>query len=92
MYIFRDLIARFEREETHLLVLRVMVCLIIVYDHVHPNGAFLRTSNVDLKGCIRVLKDQPAKKSESLLNALRYTTRHLNDDSTPKHIKTLLAP
>jgi len=46
---------------------------------------------VDVKGCVRVLKEQPASRSEGLLNALRYTTKHLNDDSTPKTFKTLLA-
>ncbi|XP_063885066.1 CYFIP-related Rac1 interactor B-like [Scylla paramamosain] len=86
-----ELIARFRREETHLFILRVMVALIILYDHVHPTGAFARASTIDVKGCVKVLKDQPASSSENLLNALRYTTKHLNDDSTPKHIRSLLA-
>ncbi|XP_050714008.1 CYFIP-related Rac1 interactor B-like isoform X2 [Eriocheir sinensis] len=86
-----DLIARFRREETQLFILRVMVALIILYDHVHPVGAFVKASTVDVKGCVKVLKDQPASSSENLLNALRYTTKHLNDDNTPKHIKSLLA-
>lgn len=86
-----QLIARFRREETQLFILRVMVALIILYDHVHPIGAFVKASNVDVKGCVKVLKDQPASSSENLLNALRYTTKHLNDDNTPKQIKTLLA-
>ncbi|KAF2367128.1 Protein of unknown function DUF1394 [Trinorchestia longiramus] len=86
-----DLIARFKHEETQLFILRVMVALVILYDHVHPVGAFAKTSHVDVKGCIRVLKEQPASSSENLLNALRYTTKHLNDDTTPKHIRTLLA-
>lgn len=86
-----DLIARFRREETQLFILRVMVALVILYDHVHPVGAFVKASNIDVKGCVRVLKEQPASSSENLLNALRYTTKHLNDDSTPKQIRTLLA-
>ncbi|ROT73203.1 CYFIP-related Rac1 interactor B [Penaeus vannamei] len=86
-----DLIARFRREETQLFILRVMVALIILYDHVHPHGAFVKASNVDVKGCVKVLKDQPASSSENLLNALRYTTKHLNDENTPKQIKTLLS-
>lgn len=52
-------------------VLRVMVGLVILYDHVHPVGAFVKASDVDVKGCVRVLRDQPASQSESLLNALR---------------------
>ncbi|XP_076042591.1 CYFIP-related Rac1 interactor B [Oratosquilla oratoria] len=86
-----ELIARFRREETQLFILRVMVALVILYDHVHPVGAFVKAANVDVKGCVKVLRDQPASSSENLLNALRYTTKHLNDDNTPKQIKTLLA-
>uniref|UniRef100_A0A2P2HY84 Protein FAM49B-like n=1 Tax=Hirondellea gigas TaxID=1518452 RepID=A0A2P2HY84_9CRUS len=86
-----ELIARFRREETQLFILRVMVALVILYDHVHPVGAFAKASTVDVKGCVKVLKEQPASSSENLLNALRYTTKHLNDDSTPKHIRTLLS-
>jgi hypothetical protein len=36
------------REETYLFVLRVMVGLVILYDHVHPVGAFQKSSNVDV--------------------------------------------
>jgi len=86
-----DFIRRIQNEETVLFVLRVMVGLIILYDHVHPVGAFAKNSHVDIKGCIKVLKEQPTSNAEGLLNALRYTTRHLNDESTPKHIRSLLA-
>lgn len=40
---------------------------------------------------MKLLKDQPPCKSEGLLNALRYTTKHLNEENTPKNIKNLLA-
>uniref|UniRef100_T1JF15 CYRIA/CYRIB Rac1 binding domain-containing protein n=1 Tax=Strigamia maritima TaxID=126957 RepID=T1JF15_STRMM len=66
-----EFLQRFKNEETVLFVLRVMVGLIILYDHVHPVGAFARNSHVDIKGCIKVLKEQPAPNAEGLLNALR---------------------
>ncbi|KAJ7991856.1 hypothetical protein DPEC_G00288200 [Dallia pectoralis] len=81
---------RFTNTETMLFCMRVMVGVIILYDHVHPVGAFAKTSKIDMKGCIKVLKDQPSNSVEGLLNALRYTTRHLNDDSTSKQIRALL--
>eukprot|EP00058_Branchiostoma_floridae_P024414 XP_002609904.1 hypothetical protein BRAFLDRAFT_90713 [Branchiostoma floridae] len=87
----REYYQRFENEETILFCLRVMVGVIILYDHVHPVGAFAKKSGIDMKGCIKVLRDQPASKVEGLLNALRYTTKHLNDESTPKNIRALLA-
>lgn len=49
IYLFSDLINRFVREETYLFVLRVMVGLVILYDHVHPVGAFQKSSNMDVK-------------------------------------------
>lgn len=82
---------KFSNDETTLFCLRVMVGVIILYDHVHPIGAFCKSSSIDMKSSIKVLKDQPCGKVEGLLNALRYTTKHLNDESTPKGIKTLLA-
>ncbi|KAG5676777.1 hypothetical protein PVAND_006586 [Polypedilum vanderplanki] len=85
------LLSQIEREETHLLVLRVMVGLVILYDHVHPDGVFVRSSHVDVKGCVKLLQAQPPIKAEPLLNALRYTTKHLNEENTPKNIKNLLA-
>uniref|UniRef100_A0A3Q2PMW1 Family with sequence similarity 49 member Ba n=1 Tax=Fundulus heteroclitus TaxID=8078 RepID=A0A3Q2PMW1_FUNHE len=65
---------RFASEETVLFCLRVMVGVIILYDHVHPAGAFVKTSNIDMKGCIKVLKEQPPSSVEGLLNALRWGT------------------
>ncbi|KAM4605657.1 CYFIP-related Rac1 interactor B isoform 2-T2 [Polymixia lowei] len=82
--------SRFASEETVMFCLRVMVGVIILYDYVHPAGAFVKTSKIDMKGCIRVLKEQPASSVEGLLNALRYTTKHLNDETTSKQIKNML--
>ena len=42
--------ARFQQKDTVLFVLRVMVGAIILYDHVHPVGAFYRKSNIDVCG------------------------------------------
>uniref|UniRef100_UPI00358FCE18 CYFIP-related Rac1 interactor B-like isoform X2 n=1 Tax=Myxine glutinosa TaxID=7769 RepID=UPI00358FCE18 len=81
---------RFASPETESFCLRVMVGVIILYDHVHPVGAFARTSKIDMKGCIRVLKEQPAANVEALMNALRYTTRHINDESSCKQIRSML--
>ena len=68
-----------------------MVGVIILFDHVHPTGAFVRNAQIDVRGSIRILRDQPPSAAEGLLNAIRYNTRHLNDDTTPKNIKSLLA-
>ncbi|XP_036405346.1 protein FAM49A isoform X1 [Megalops cyprinoides] len=82
--------SRFNSEDTLLFCMRVMVGVIILYDHVHPAGAFTKSSKIDMKGCIKVLKDQPADNVEGLLNALKFTTKHLNDETTPKAIRAML--
>ncbi|XP_063675716.1 CYFIP-related Rac1 interactor B-like isoform X2 [Bolinopsis microptera] len=86
-----QIVARFQQKETTLFVLRVMVGAIILYDHVHPVGAFYRKSNIDIKSSIKLLKDQPPNTVETLLNALRYSTVHANDEETPSVVKKLLA-
>uniref|UniRef100_A0A8C8FSS7 CYRIA/CYRIB Rac1 binding domain-containing protein n=1 Tax=Oncorhynchus tshawytscha TaxID=74940 RepID=A0A8C8FSS7_ONCTS len=82
--------SRFASEDTVSFCLRVMVGVIILYDYVHPAGAFVKSSKIEMKGCIKVLKDQPQSSVEGLLNALRYTTKHLNDETTSKQIKNML--
>ncbi|KAK1786823.1 hypothetical protein P4O66_017003 [Electrophorus voltai] len=82
--------SRFASDDTVLFCLRVMVGVIILYDYVHPAGAFIKSSKIDMKGCIKVLRDQPPNRVEGLLNALRYTTKHLHDETTSKQIKNML--
>uniref|UniRef100_A0A9J8BJ81 Family with sequence similarity 49 member Ba n=1 Tax=Cyprinus carpio carpio TaxID=630221 RepID=A0A9J8BJ81_CYPCA len=62
---------RFASDDTVLFCLRVMVGVIILYDYVHPAGAFVKSSKIDMKGCIKVLRYQPPNSVEGLLNALR---------------------
>uniref|UniRef100_A0AAY4BNB0 CYRIA/CYRIB Rac1 binding domain-containing protein n=1 Tax=Denticeps clupeoides TaxID=299321 RepID=A0AAY4BNB0_9TELE len=102
-----DYRCRFSSEETVSFCLRVMVGVIILYDYVHPVGAFSKSSKIDvsrvemstfrfkssnhnakffscllqMKGCIKVLKDQPPNTVDGLLNALRY----IRGASLPSH-------
>lgn len=41
--------SRFTSEETLMFCMRVMVGVIILYDHVHPVGAFCKTSKIDVR-------------------------------------------
>jgi len=67
-----------------------MTGAIILYDHLSPQGAFAKKSPVNIKGSINVLKSYSASPTDGLLNALRFTTIHLNDPETPNSIKQLL--
>jgi len=83
-----------QQTETVQFCQRVTVASLILYDHVHLVGAFKKGSQIDVKATIKVLKMHQAAGGETftngLMNALRYTTKHLNDDDTPKAIKALL--
>lgn len=85
----------FPSESTNLLCLRAMTGAIILYDHLQPLGAFHKKSPINMRGCILVLKNYPPSGGSSpaagLLNAIRFTTKHLNDIETPTNIKQLLA-
>jgi len=82
---------KFTQENYNLLSLRAMVGSIILYDHVSEQGAFVKKSPINVKGCITVLKNYQGHNTDGLLNALRFTTIHLNDAETPGAIKQLLA-
>ncbi|XP_064382249.1 CYFIP-related Rac1 interactor B-like [Halichondria panicea] len=82
--------SRFENEETTLFCMRVMVGATILFDHIHPVGAFAKKASIDMKGTIKLIKDN-RKSAESLLNALRYNTKHFNDEATPKSTKDMLS-
>lgn len=70
---------------------RVMVACVIVYDHVHLVGAFSKKNKaIDIKSTVKAVKMHDNPNQANLLNALRYTTKHLKDDDTPKAIKALL--
>lgn len=54
----REYRSRFTNEETVSFCLRVMVGVIILYDHVHPVGAFAKTSKIDVS-CSSDVKQCP---------------------------------
>jgi len=83
---------KFESESTNMFCLRAMVGCIILYDHLSPLGAFHKKTPLRIKECITSLRSfKPSTGStDGLLNALRFTTTHLNDPDTPSNIKSLL--
>jgi len=86
---------KFASEQTNMFCLRCMVGAIILFDHVDANGAFGKKSPINMRGCITSLKEFKDSSgrggmTDGLLNALRFTTMHLNDADTPAAIKHLL--
>eukprot|EP01101_Sappina_pedata_P011367 TRINITY_DN7644_c0_g1_i1.p1 TRINITY_DN7644_c0_g1~~TRINITY_DN7644_c0_g1_i1.p1 ORF type:complete len:314 (-),score=133.34 TRINITY_DN7644_c0_g1_i1:185-1126(-) len=86
---------KFTNENTNMFCLRAMTGSVILFDHLHASGAFSKRSPINIKGVITALKSNSAPggsggNTDGLLNALRFTTIHLNDPDTPATIKQLL--
>eukprot|EP01099_Mayorella_cantabrigiensis_P004356 TRINITY_DN3270_c0_g1_i1.p1 TRINITY_DN3270_c0_g1~~TRINITY_DN3270_c0_g1_i1.p1 ORF type:complete len:318 (+),score=79.91 TRINITY_DN3270_c0_g1_i1:86-1039(+) len=81
---------KFEKPDLNMFCLRAMTSSIILYDHLHAPGAFGKKSTINVKACITTLRGYTAVSTDGLLNALRFTTVHLNDPDTPAAIKHLL--
>jgi len=82
----------FDSPVLNMFCLRAMTASIILVDHISEDGVFCRKSPVNIKNAIITLRDkQDELTTNGLINALKYTTKHLNDQETPNTIKNLLA-
>ncbi|KAK4513432.1 uncharacterized protein ATC70_005433 [Mucor velutinosus] len=76
--------------------LKVMVVSIILYDHIDPSGAFTKSSPINVKSSLKIIQNvnqinrQEQTSISNLICALRYNSKHLNDESTPKGIKNFV--
>jgi len=84
---------KFTNAATNLFCLRAMSAAIVLVDHLDDLGAFHKKTNVHVKNAIAALKTYsgPSGSTDSLLNALRFSTVHLNDADTPPTTKQMLA-
>jgi len=82
---------KFDRPDVFL-YFRTMAGSIILYDHVNQRGAFHKKSPIQVKQVVTSLKGYTGEeKTDSLVNALRFNTMHLNDEDTPSNVKQLLS-
>lgn len=80
---------KFPEPDTNTLCIRAMVGCIVLFDHITPEGAFVKRSGINIRQAVQlVVKDYGEQKS--LVNALKYSTVHFQDDSTPSTITDLL--
>ncbi|EFP07843.1 hypothetical protein CRE_26101 [Caenorhabditis remanei] len=85
-----DCLARLTDSSKHLCC-RVMTGLVILFDHVDQNGAFVSNSSIDMRDVVRLIKSNTTQEqSDCLLAGLRFTTKHYNDSSTPKSLRHLI--
>ncbi|CAJ0905196.1 3665_t:CDS:2, partial [Entrophospora sp. SA101] len=88
---YHSVTRRTQKPETTAFCLRVMVVSIILYDHIDPQGAFNRQSLINIKSSVKAIQTHGTSECTNLISALRFNTKHLNDQSTPKNIKQLLS-
>eukprot|EP01114_Cavostelium_apophysatum_P016252 TRINITY_DN457_c0_g1_i1.p1 TRINITY_DN457_c0_g1~~TRINITY_DN457_c0_g1_i1.p1 ORF type:complete len:313 (-),score=101.77 TRINITY_DN457_c0_g1_i1:74-1012(-) len=81
---------KFSSDNTNIFCLRAMTGAIILFDHIDAQGAFARKSPINIKASVNLLKTYTTSPTDGLLNAIRFTTVHLNDPQTPNAIKQLL--
>lgn len=80
---------QFPEDAVNLLCVRAMVGSIVLFDHISAEGAFVKRSGINIKQAVTlVVKEYSEHKP--LINALRYSTLHFSDDSTPSSITALL--
>ncbi|ELP85291.1 hypothetical protein EIN_085030 [Entamoeba invadens IP1] len=86
----------FEKVETNLFCLRVMTGSIILNDIVSAFGSFHKKTPIRVRECIMQLKNYGqqdeliCETTKSLLDTLRFTSKHIQDQETPGYIKALL--
>ncbi|KAJ2991167.1 Protein fam49a [Globomyces sp. JEL0801] len=82
-----------QKTQSHgdLMFLRVMVAGILFYDHIDPVGVFVKESNINIKSSVKVIQTYGGAQAEPLLNVVKFSTLHLNNETTPKATKALLS-
>jgi hypothetical protein len=78
------------KEDKTMLFLCAMTGCVILVDHLHDEGAFHAKSPIRIRSCISLLKNHELP-TDFLLNSLKFTTLHLNDEQTMPAITKLLA-
>jgi len=77
----------FEKADTNLFLAKAMTGAIVLYDNVSDSGVFVRSSHVQIKDAIKLLK-KDFSSSPYLLNAIRYFTKHFRNEC-PSSIQAL---
>ncbi|KAJ6227303.1 hypothetical protein M0813_09884 [Anaeramoeba flamelloides] len=80
---------KFESEETNLFCLRAMVGTIVIFDHVDEKGTFDKKSPIQIKNCLTLLANFDPKQ-QSLINMIKFSTKHWRDEKTKQSLKSIL--
>jgi len=82
---------KFEDVSLNIYCLRAMTASIIIVDIIDDNGVFCRKSPINIKNAVLLLREKMDEfGTVGLINALKFTTKHMNDPETPTAIRNLL--
>jgi len=82
---------KFQDRELNIFCLRAMTASIILVDHISEEGVFCKKTPINIKQAIAILKLKVDElQTLGLINTLKYTTKHLNDEDTPEAILDLI--
>ncbi|KAJ3389899.1 Protein fam49a [Chytriomyces hyalinus] len=71
--------------------LRVLVMCVVLYDNICTSGSvFMRGSRINIPAYVKLIQSTGGPLSNTLMNSIRYSTIHLNDDNTPESIRNLV--
>jgi len=129
-----DLKSNYQRFGTIGMIQRMMVASSLLYDHLHPDGVFVKESPINIRAVVDILLDEAGMstkrsrsisglgssnrrlamvnqtsverikreqnrqslhdlqdESKSLLSVLKYSSKHLRSETTPKSVEQLFA-
>ena len=78
--------ANVQPSSTTLKVVAYISGAIVLYDQACPDGAFIKSSPIMIKDALKNVK-MYSQNQPLFMNAIRFTTAHFNDASTPDNIK-----
>lgn len=81
---------QFDNEKPNKLCLRCIVGAVLIFDHLSPTGCFTSRPLFHVRDAMEVLVNfQPQQKS--LINAMKFSSKHLGDTNADPKIKQLFA-
>ncbi|KAI8608123.1 hypothetical protein BC830DRAFT_1174695 [Chytriomyces sp. MP71] len=70
--------------------LRVLVMCIVICDHISPGGGvFARGSRMNIRLYVKLIQTYGGAQVNTLMNSVRYSTLHLNSETTPESLRAL---
>jgi len=87
---------KFGSNSYHIIILKAMVASFVVYDHANEIGAFQRRSLTKASKVVSMVCNEYVQTYgnneaiNGLVNIIKYSSLHINDEQTPQSIRRML--